>query len=211
MSNGGLPANTTTQPQPARPTAPQIPVEYQRAFELVNSLWNDGETGSKIRAKAKEKYNITTPDDTIEPMVAPLKAEIKALQEKLAKRDEDEAKAAKEAQESSAKKTFEDSLASAREKYNLTQEAVEKLLKRMQDTNNYGDVEAAALWVIDGQPKAPAPGPSWAPKNLDLKGNLDKEMVKLLHSDPVAYQDAQLDEFTRDPDKYVRETFGTAA
>jgi len=44
-----------------------------------------------------------------------------------------------------------------------------------------------------------------------MKGNLDKETVKLLHSDPEAYQDQQLGEFLKDPDKYVRDTFGAAA
>lgn len=213
MSNGGLPTNVQpqAQPRPVQPQPPQIPLEFQRSHELINNLWNDSAVGPAIRKMAKEKYGIQTQDDALEPIVGPLKKQVEELQAKIAADSEAREKKAKEDSEAAAKKTLEETINTVRDKHNLTQEGVEKMLKRMQDTSNYGDPEAAALWVLAQDPPPKAPGPSWAPKYLDQKGNLEDTKLKLLHNDPEAFRDAELQEFVSDPDKYVRDTFGAAA
>ena len=214
MSNGGFPQN---QPRPAQPqqpvarTVPQIPIEMQRAYDLVNALWHDGEVGAKIRATAKTRYNIQLPDDAVDSMVGPLKKEIADLKKE---REDERAAAAKAKQEDAETKqrdNIEAAIMSARNKFNLTEDGFNKMIARMKDTQNFTDAEAAAAWVVSSEPPPKAQTPSWAPKLLDLKGNLAKEKVKLLHDDPLAFEEQELQEFVNDPDKYVQETFGTAA
>lgn len=220
MSNGGIPQNRQVAPQPqqqprqaqvpVRQPIPNVPIEMQRAYDLVNTLWNDGEVGAKIRSTAKTRYNIQLPDDAIDPLVAPLKKEVEDLKKSLAEEREANRKKASEEAESKQRVDIETAIHNARQKYNLTQEGFEKMIKRMQDAQNYTDAEAAAAWVVSNDPASPAPVPAWAPKYLDLKGNMDKEMVKLLHSDPLGYEEQQLTEFFKDPEKYTKETAGVA-
>ena len=198
-------------PVSQRPTAPQLPAEYVRAFELVNELWNDGTAGPVIRGKAKEKYNIRLPEDTTDQIVAPLKAELADLQKTIKEEREARAKEKATAEENRSKTTLEDAISAARKNYNLTDEGFDKMVSRMKETGNFADADAAAAWVISKEPPPKAPGPSWAPQKLDLQGNIGADKVKLLHTNPEAFQDAELSEFLSDPDKYVRETFGAAA
>ncbi len=207
MSTGGQP---NPQPRAVVPAAPQIPVEFQRAAALINDLWNDGEVGAALRKKAKEKFaDVRIPEDSVDPIVAPLKkeldemrAELKAEREKVAKDKEADA-------ESKTKQTIEDAIKSAREAYHLTDEGFDKMVARMKEKSSL-DAEAAAAWVISKEPPPPAPGPSWRPKYLDLKGS-DAELAKLLHSDHEAYEDKVLGDFFKDPDGFVTDTFGKAA
>jgi hypothetical protein len=90
----------------------------------------------------------------------------------------------------------------------LTSDGLDKMVERMKATKNYSDAEAAAAWVAQQMPAPAAPGPTWAPKSMDLFGTKNaNEKYKALHADPLAFADAELMEFSRDPDKYVRETF----
>ena len=216
MSNGGVPPNNQNQPSrppaaPVRPPVPHIPIEMQRAYDLVNALWNDSEVGAKLRSTAKTRYNIQLPDDAVEAAVAPLKARIDQLTKE---RDEEREANKKKADEDAVAKQrtdIEAAINNSSNKYNLTQEGFDKMVGRMKETQNFTDAEAAAAWVVSNEAPKAEPGPSWAPKNIDLKGNLNKEMVKLLHDDPIAFQDLELQEFQKDPNKYVLDTFGTAA
>lgn len=216
MADGNTPQNRQVvpanqhPPAPVRQPVPQVPVEMQRAYDLVNALWNDADVGAKIRSTAKARYNIQLPDDAIDPVVAPLRKQVEELSKSLAEEREAKKKRDDEEAEAKQRQKIEDTIHSARQKYRLTQEGFEKMIKRMQDAQNYTDAEAAAAWVVSNEPPPTTPIPAWAPKSLDMKGNLDAEMVKLLHSDPRGYEDAQLTEFFKDPDKYTRETIGSS-
>ena len=194
------------------PQLPQVPPEYKRAADLINDLWNDSDIGVALRKKAKEKYpDIRLPDDSIQPAIEPLKKQLDEMAKSLSEEREERKKEREAAEQARAQKSLEERIDEARRKHNLTQEGFDKMIARMKETGNYGDAEAAALWVLSKEPPPPSPGPAWAPKNIDLKGNLDAEKVKLLHSDPVAYQDSEIQDMLRDPDKYVRDTFGASA
>lgn len=212
MSNGGMPQRQPQpQPQPQAPVCQpvsNIPIEMQRAYDLVNALWNDGEVGAKIRSTAKSRYNIQLPDDAVDSRIEPLNKKIETLEKTLADERAERAKKAEEEATNKQKNDIEGALNAARQKYNLTQEGFDKMVERMKATQNFSDAEAAAAWVVSNEPKPVNPGPSWQPKNIDLKGNLNKEMVKLLHDDPEEYENQQLAEFFKDPDTYVKETAG---
>ena len=100
-------------------------------------------------------------------------------------------------------------LEAARSKFNLTDHGLQLAVDRMKETGNYADAEAAAAWVIQSAPKPAAPGPTWAPSAADFYGSKNaSDEWAMLHKDPQAYQDAQLNAFVADPDGYTRETLG---
>lgn len=181
-----------------------------RAAELLESLWNDGEFGEKIQAKAKEKYpDAKTMGDALTPFISPLKAQNEKLFEELKAIREERAAERKASEENSAKTNLEQALNSARQNYNLTDEGFDKMVSRMKETGNYQDADAAAAWVASKTPPVAPKGPTWAPQDLNLFGTKTaEEGMADLHRDPVGYQDKQLAEFFKNPDKFVEETLG---
>lgn len=184
-----------------------------RALAALEKLWNDGEVGSTVQKKIKEIFpDAKTNDDVFGPVVAPLRAENEKLAAKLAKIEEERAAERKEREESSMKRSLDEALTSARQKFNLTEEGFDKMVARMKETGNYGDAEAAAAWVASKTPPAPAAGPSWKPQSMNLFGSKKfDEALAELHRDPQEYMDNQLAMFVSDPDGYVAETFGGRA
>jgi hypothetical protein len=186
-----------------------------RLKELFGALWNDGELGAKVRAKAKEKFpDITLPEESFSPILEPLKksnetlrAEIEAMRKE---REEEKAAAAERARQT----TFEEGVKKAVSTYALSEDGAKKMVERMFETKNYTDPDAAAAWVAAQTTPAAAPGPSWAigDKKANFFGEADyDEKFKKLHNDPQGYMVDELTQFSRDPDAYVRETFGNAA
>lgn len=182
----------------ADPTAENVTVskaDYDvllRARALVDKNWRDPKIGADFRKNAKEAYpDIAIPEDTVDPVVAPLKAQLdsvteinKALIERLDKKDKEETERAQTA-------SMQTALENARKKFSLTDEGFDKMVSRMKETSNFSDAEAAAAWVAQTTP-APktASGPSWAPQNLDLYGSKTvNDDYKLLHTDTEAYFD----------------------
>ena len=198
----------------AVPTPEQI-AAYKRADDLLQSMLRDPVEGPKVRAAAKVKFpDVTFAEDRLDPIVERFQGQLederkitKALQDRLDAKDAAEAEAA-------ASRKFETDLAGVKTKLNLTDEGVAKVLERMKATKNYTDIEGAAHAVIADSPKPAANQavPNWLPQKLNLFGSADyDESLAKLHRDPQGYMDEQLREFVKDPDKYVRETFGTAA
>lgn len=188
--------------------------EQDRAARLISALWNDKDVGAAIRRKAKEQFpDIQTPEDNFEPVLnerlSPLKAEndalkatLEALSEKVSAREK--AQTEKEAQD-----TLRSSLNQARDKFNLTDDGFDKMVSRMKETGNYQDAEAAAAWVASVTPPPAKPKPDWMPQAMNLFGSNERdENLALLHRNPEAYADSQIAEMLRDPDAYVRATFG---
>jgi hypothetical protein len=191
----------------------EVTAEHERALALVNDLWNDADVGMKLQEKAKAKFgDIRTTRDTYAPLEAEFERKF-AMQEKQIETMREERAAETKAREERAadrqKKSFEDQIAHARNEYNLTDEGFDKMVARMKETSNYTDPSAAAAWVASKTPPVPVAGPSFGPQDMNLFGSSQyDEKLAALHKDPIRYMDSELTEFTRDPDKYVRETFG---
>ena len=170
----------------------QAPELNPRFKQLVDDLWNDKELGPKVRARAKAKWSdISIPEETIAPAIAPLQDEVdglkkqnKELLERMDKREKDEG-------ERTAQANLETALENARKKFHLTDEGFQMMVDRMKEKQNYTDAESAAAWVAaQNVPPAPAGGPSWAPQSLDLYGSKNKnDDFALLHKDPEAFFD----------------------
>lgn len=192
-------------------SANDLNARYQALFD---KLWSDKtELGKNVRKTAKELFpDITTPEDTIEPVVASVRAEVDEVKDKLAKALEQIAERQKADDDLRLENEMSVKIQNARRTFGLTDAGVEKMIARMKETGNYADAEAAAAWVHTQQPKPePAKTPSWLPESANLFGTNHKdEQWAALHADPRKYMDDQLREFVRDKDRYVAETFGTA-
>lgn len=163
-----------------------------RARALVDKNWKDPKIGADFRKNAKETFpDIAIPEDTVDPVIAPVRAELEETRSQLAKAlerlDTRERKETEDAQTVS----MERALNAARTKYSLTDEGFDKMTARMKETANFTDAEAAAAWVASNTPPPKsANGPSWAPQNLDLYGSKTKnEDYALLHTDTEAFFD----------------------
>jgi hypothetical protein len=182
-----------------------------RAQKLVEALWSDGKMGASVRAKAKELFpDVTLPEDAISPIVAPMQEELATMRAQLAEERNARIKEREDAEASRQRATLEDSLASARARYGLTDEGFDKMVARMKATGNYSDAEASAAWVAQQEPVQRVNKADWLPKKIDLFGSSTErqdEAFRQLHTNPQGYLDGQLQEFVNDPDRYVRETF----
>jgi hypothetical protein len=168
----------------------------RRADAFLGKALNDGDIGPALQRKAKADFpNARFAADVADPFIKPIHDELKAekeartkLQDRLDARDKSE-KDAKETSELNA------SLESARKRYRLTDEGMDKVMKRMRDMNN-PDAEAAAAWVTDNEP-APktTPASSYSPQALNLFGAGEKsedEKIQLLHRDPLKFFDREV-------------------
>lgn len=194
-----------TDPRPATQT--EI-----RAAQLFEKLFKDPDLGVAIRQRAKAEFpDIVIPEDTLTPLVTPLQKQIetlaeqnKALLEKFSKREAEDL-------ERSTFTSLQDRVNKAVATFSLTEAGKAQMLDRMKETGNYTAPEDAAAFIAHSNPK-PAALPAWATTNLDFLGSKDyDEKMAQLHRNPQAYEDAELLEFAKNPDKYVAETFGQAA
>jgi len=193
------------------PTPAPVDEGTVRLSKLHDALWSDKDFGAAYRAKAKEMFpDITTPEDQLGPLVAPLRGEIDKLKEELSTERDALAKERQERDEERQATSMRAALDAARTRFNLTDAGLDQMVARMKETGNYTDPEAAAAWVVQQTPPTPVSKAGYLPKRLDLFGShsaRDDEDFKMLHRDPLGYQDAQLERFAQDPDGYVRETF----
>lgn len=201
-------AEPTPSPAPAVPAADPA---AERLAKVYDALWSDKDIGAKVRAKTKEMFpDVVTPEDHIDPILAPVRAELDAMRETL--KTEREARATEKAADDEARQaaTMRQQLDAARERFNLNDDGLDKMVARMKETGNYTDAEAAAAWVVQQTPPVVVPKAGYLPKKLDLFGSAnaraEQDFVQL-HTDPQGYMDDQLERFAQDPDLYVRETF----
>jgi hypothetical protein len=189
-------------------------VAEKRALAILNKLWGEAGVGAQIRKTSKELFpEVTLPEDEVEPVLAPMRAQLEEQKAKNADLEGRLQKIIDERATSDAEKSFEAQMQAASKRFNLTDEGRAKVIARMKETGNYTAVEDAAAYIVSQMPAPKASNSaSWLPQPMDMFGskNHDEKFEKL-HRDPIGYQDAELREFISDPDKYVRDTFGAAA
>lgn len=192
----------------------QIPREIEFVKEL---LLRDDEVGAAARKMAREKYpdaNIPepNPNKAVEREIAPVKAELDGVKTQLKEALDRLAAKEKADNDLRAENEMGIKLADARKRFGLTDAGYEKMVKRMQETGNVTDADAAAAWVVSQTPKPePTTTPTWLPESSNLFGTQKRdEQWTALHQDPRRYLDDQLREFVSDPEKYTNETFGNA-
>ena len=184
--------------------------EAERAQQLVAALWDN----PSVRAKAKEMFpDITVPEDHVNPLVQPIKAELEEYKSELAKMREEAAAERKAREDDAQTRTFHQRIEQARKAFpSLTDDGYNRALDRMKETGNYGDPEAAMAWVARQETPSNSPAKAdWLPKKLDLFGHHNErseESFQLLHRNPDAYMDSELAKFVADPVGYTNDTMG---
>jgi hypothetical protein len=197
--------------------APQLPQELVRSKQIIDQLWNDPTYGAAVRAKAVELFpdiKDKLPETTTAPIIKPLADKIDATAASVAKILERMDADLKERTERDTEAQFKTKVDAAVARFNLTDDGVQKVYAHMKETGNYTDVMGAAAFIAANAPKPTQTSnpPSWLPKSMNLFGSQKAdEAFADLHRNPQAYMDAQLQEWARDPEAYVRETLGTAA
>ena len=152
----------------------------QGTAKLANTLWNDEKIGMTVKERAKEllpNSNIPEVDamrtarKTETEILTKVEAKEKALEDRISAFE----KAQKERDEkdlsAKAEREFAADVEGTKKKYQLTAEGMEKVFARMKEKNN-PDVEAAAAWVTDHEPKqSPLTSSNYSPQNLDVFGS----------------------------------------
>ena len=158
--------------------------------KLNNELWNDPKYGSQIKEIVKEKYpNANIPEVDAARSVRKAESDILTKVEEANKATLSRIEAFEAAQKAreekdvntKAEKDFAADVEATKRKYQLTPEGMEKVFARMKEKNN-PDVEAAAAWVTDHEPKQdPLMNPSYSPENMDMFGASrgDKEFEEI--------------------------------
>jgi len=172
---------------------------YKKAVGLLNQLTSDKASGLQVQRKLKElDPSLNLPGiDVGDAVVAPIREELSATQAQL-KALQDERAAEKEAaQNAKMEKQIRDSIGRAQEKYKLTPEATDNLIKFMNE-KNIADAEIAAPAYMETLPKPPAPikPNAYAPQYAHLYGTGDDrgsdENIAALHKDPLKWFDSEV-------------------
>ena len=158
--------------------------------KLNNDMWNDPKYGSAIKEMVKEKYpNANIPEvdaiRTARNAESAILTKVEAANKSALDRIEAFEKAQRERDEkdinAKAERDFASEVDATKKKYQLTAEGMEKVFSRMKEKNN-PDVEAAAAWVTDHEPKQdPIMSSNYSASNLDVFGasSGDKEFEEI--------------------------------
>lgn len=152
----------------------------QGTAKLANALWNDEKIGMTVKERAKEllpSSNIPEVDAlrTARRAESEILAKVEATKTETFSRIEAFEKAQKERDDkdsnAKAEREFASEIEGTKRKYQLTEAGMEKVFDRMKAKNN-PDVEAAAAWVTDHEPKqSPLLNSSYSPANMDVFGS----------------------------------------
>lgn len=164
-----------------------------RARALHDKLYSHKDTSRDYQASIKKVFpDAPTDMDRAAPFVEPLDGRLKELEEWRASRLQADADAVKNRRQAD----FDSSWAQTVKDHSLTAEGEEKLLNYMRDQQQ-GDPEAAALKYFKHNPPPPAPitpssiSPSGWARDMGLRGDADDTDLKLLHSNPNAWEDKE--------------------
>lgn len=162
----------------------------QGTAKLTNELWNDPKFGNQIKEIVKEKYpNANIPEvdalRTVKKSESEILIKVEEKNKETLARIEAFEKAQKDRDEKDAslkaERDFSADVEATKKKYQLTAEGMEKVFARMKEKNN-PDVESAAAWVTDHEPKqSPITNSSYSPQGMDVFGSSsgDKEFEEI--------------------------------
>lgn len=153
--------------------------QLQGTAKVANALWNDEKIGMATKERAKELFpNAVIPEvDAIRTarkseteIISRVEAKEKALEDRISAFEKSQKERDEKDLNAKAEREFAADVEGTKKKYQLTAEGMEKVFARMKEKNN-PDVEAAAAWVTDHEPKqSPITNSSYSPQNMDVFG-----------------------------------------
>lgn len=148
--------------------------------KMASELWNDDKVGLTIKERWKEKHpEANVPEVVIaqntrkveSDLSSKLEAKEKAIDAKIDAWEKKQLEKERLEADKISESAFTSEVEATRKKYQLSAEGMEKVFSRMKEKNN-PDVEAAAAWVTDHEPKAaPLSGSNYSAQNLDVYGS----------------------------------------
>jgi predicted trehalose synthase len=154
--------------------------QLQGTAKVANALWNDDKVGMINKERTKELFpNATIPEvdafRTVKKseteILAKVEAKEKALEDRISAFERTQKERDEKDASLKAEREFANDVESTKKKYQLTAEGMEKVFARMKEKNN-PDVEAAAAWVTDHEPKqSPLINSSYSPQSMDVFGS----------------------------------------
>lgn len=161
---------------------------------LAETLWNDEKVGLPIKERYKELHpNANIPEVEVAKSAKKVHDEILSKVEATKKETVDRIEAFEKAQkeredkdtQKRAETEFASEIESVKKKYQLTAEGMEKVFSRMKEKNN-PDVESAAAWVTDNEPKtSPTHSSNYSPASLHPFGaGTEDKAWELLNKNP---------------------------
>jgi hypothetical protein len=192
---------------------------WQRSAALLDRMLGDPVDAPTVEAViAKHNPQATFPAKAArEAIVTPLMGEVEKtrvalearleaeataraeLQARLDARDTREAEAAQRDHDAALTRQIEQIKA----KRGFSDEAMDRVLARMRETNN-PDVDSAAAWVAETIPKPlPVTGHDYLPSQVDVYGGITDDANKAwdgLREDPTKWQTQELRSIVRDPE-----------
>lgn len=155
--------------------------------KLNNELWNDPNVGPKIKEIVKDKYPnanipevdaIRTARKTETDLLARVEEKEKALLSRIETFENSQKEKEEKESNTRAEREFASDVESVKKKYQLSAEGMEKVFARMKEKNN-PDVESAAAWVTDHEPKqAPISSSSYSDPAFNPFGSKDSSENK---------------------------------
>lgn len=189
-------------------------IVLQRSKALVDRLLGDrGDAGKAARAEALKLFpdlegKLVDPNADLEPIVAPLKAQIEELTGKITARELADAEAAKALAEQRLETDFVAKVDAAVKEFNLTEEGRMAMLERVKATGNYANPAAEASYMLKDYKPVETRSAALGPQAADFLGKAsqeDADRMKLLWNDPDgAFLDYEIETMLADPDKYAR-------
>jgi len=171
---------------------------YKKAMSLLDKLTGDKKDGLGIQRKLKEiDPSLNLPGiDVGDAVVAPIREELTSTRAQLDALIAERAKEKEAAENYKLERGLRDSIGRAKDKYKLSQEATDNLIKFMQE-KGVADAELAAPAYLETLPKPPAPikPNSFMPTSANLFGTGDDrgtdENIAALHRDPIKWFDQE--------------------
>jgi hypothetical protein len=178
---------------------------FSRASGLLDNLLKNPKTARDAERLVREiNPNASFPaSDLAESYLAPVRDALDATNKKLAETSENFAEYKKKQEEEAQIAAFTDRLNKAATKYGFDEKRREAVLKRMAEQNN-PDLEAAAAYIYDAEPK---PGPvnpksadRYIPGPVDIYGvNSKDERWKDLHDNQDKFWRDVVDDVLANP------------
>jgi hypothetical protein len=152
----------------------------QGTAKIANALWNDEKVGMLVKERTKEllpNSNIPEVDaartarKSETEILSKVEAKEKALEDRISAFEKSQRERDEKDINAKAERDFANDVEGTKKKYQLTAEGMEKVFARMKEKNN-PDVESAAAWVTDHEPKqSPLTSSSYSPASMDVFGS----------------------------------------
>lgn len=168
---------------------------FRSGQDLLGKLYHSPKTHGQISAAIKEVAPDTQlPEPAAAVRVAPIEEEVTSLKQSLQELSKTLAEERKAERDRAADVAFEQQVNEEVRRRGFNEEGKKLMLQRMIDQKS-GDVQGAAAYIMETNPREtplPAAGLPRFANLYGVRGGSEDDSIKLLHTDPEAWQEQEL-------------------